>query len=1066
MKTLYACAFCAAIAATAQAAVEYSYEGADSKTYVANVTAADTAISADAVAVLDANEITNFVVRGSNVLVVDKTSSYAGDVRMEAAVRVTTQNALGVGPGKIYVTPKKKIIVNGGMIAKSIHFDSGTDGWNSDTGISMWQGNSELKGLVTFSDRNFAVNPYVNSFLVFSGGLQGPGYPYLREGAGGTLIFTNVAVNLSRVISVLDGAKPSSSPYALHLVFAVAGNTLAGIGNANTQNNRFTYCKLSTTVDWAFDNTSQQMNFGAGSLWDLCGTSQRVGYLNANRLNKSSVEGPMSVITNSSETAAALYITQTADSTPKVVFAGRLSVGFAGNKTTTIDHAMTAEGEITVAAGRLSFAAGGSWKGARKVSVANGATVSIADGDAFGEDTEIALNGSGSLSIAAGEGGTVVTQTVGFLTIDGSAQERGLHAMGDGVLNVLYSGRREIVDSTLELAEGESFVLDDSIMCDSFDRIRLGATASLDLRTDRFFSENAAFSLSLGAGSTINLADGVCLYATNATYGGAAVAPGRHTSADTAWLTGGGTIYVPFGTIAGTDVSWTGEGVDTLMTTEGNWANAVNLSDGGTRAVFATGGSAATVTGSLFLNGLSFNTSGTFAVDASGEGAELRLASGGLTTAGSGKYTISAPLVVDGDQTWDIGHAATINGGIHSDPLSRYTVRKTGSAQLTVSGTGDFSGDVQIERSSIVAKGTDPLGAAGKISLLGNGQLVLAGATISKPITINAGEKNYGQNSGFAVWGDYSPSEIKGKVTLAGTLSSFNVYIYSNGSNRGKVTFSGGIEGASDYPHLYPNGGGSTGTGYSTLVITNRPFVFGSDRYLSLHSQSVNVNGISYEMILAVPGNVCMAFGHPSYRAEYSKLYTTVDGVFANEAMSIYCGNNFTWDLCGTVQNIGTINSVHTSGNPPTVTNSSETAATLAISQTATADSKVVFGGKLNVSFAVGSGKTLTISDAMTAEGTLSVSGGTLALAAGGSWRGATEVAVSGGGKLTVAEPRALGKQAALELESSASLEIASGVTVRVDSLTVGGVAWANGSYPFGSGTLAVGKKGMVVSFR
>ena len=819
-------------ALTAAATAVYTYEGGDNKTYVATVTDADTTISADAIAVLDANEITNFVVRGSKVLVVDKPSSYAGDVRMEASVRVTAQNALGVGPGKIYVTPKKKIIVNSGMIAKAIHFDIGTTDWNSDTGISMWQGNSELKGLVTFSDRNFAVNPYVNSFLVFSGGLQGPGYPYLREGAGGTLIFTNVAVKLSRVISVLDGAKPSSSPYALHLVFAVAGNTLAGIGNANTQNNRFTYCKLSTTVDWAFDNTSQQMNFGAGSLWDLCGTSQRVGYLNANRLNKSSVEGPMSVITNSSETAAALYITQTADSTPKVVFAGRLSVGFAGNKTTTIDHAMTAEGEITVAAGRLSFAAGGSWKGARKVSVANGATVSIADGDAFGEDAEIALNGSGSLSIAAGEGGTVVTQTVGVLTIDGSAQERGLYEMGSGVLNVLYSGRREIVDSTLVLAEGESFVLDDSIMCDSFDRIRLGATASLDMRTDRFFSENAAFSLSLGAGSTINLANGVYLYATNATYSGVAVTPGRHTSADTAWLTGGGAIYVPFGAIAGTDVSWTGEGDNTLMTTEGNWADTVNLADGGTRAVFATGGSAATVTGSLFLNGLSFNTSGSFAVDASGEGAELRLASGGLTTAGSGKYTISAPLVVDGDQTWDIGRAATINGGIHSDPLSRYTVRKTGSAQLTVSGTGDFSGDVQIESSSIVAKGTDPLGAAGKISLLGNGQLVLAGATISKPITINAGEKNYGQNSGFAVWGDYSSSEIKGKVTLAGTLSSFNVFIYSNGSNRGKVTFSGGIEGASDYPHLYPNGGGSTGTGYSTLVITNRPFVFGSDRYL------------------------------------------------------------------------------------------------------------------------------------------------------------------------------------------------------------------------------------------
>ena len=71
-----------------------------------------------------------------------------------------------------------------------------------------------------------------------------------------------------------------------------------------------------------------------------------------------------------------------------------------------------------------------------------------------------------------------------------------------------------------------------------------------------------------------------------------------------------------------------------------------------------------------------------------------------------------------------------------------------------------------------------------------------------------------------------------------------------------------------------------------------------------------------------------------------------------------------------------------------------------------------------------------------------------------------------GPGKITIANPNALGKKTNLSLASNSSLEIASGVTVTVRTLTVGGAQKPNGDYTFGSGTLRVFKPGVVLYFR
>ena len=76
----------------------------------------------------------------------------------------------------------------------------------------------------------------------------------------------------------------------------------------------------------------------------------------------------------------------------------------------------------------------------------------------------------------------------------------------------------------------------------------------------------------------------------------------------------------------------------------------------------------------------------------------------------------------------------------------------------------------------------------------------------------------------------------------------------------------------------------------------------------------------------------------------------------------------------------------------------------------------------------------------------------------GGEIRFVETMMTKGSGKITIANHNALGRRANVNLASNSSLEIASGVTNTVRTLTVGGVQQPDGYYTFGSGTLRVFK--------
>ena len=1046
---VFAVASAVAISAVATAEVAYTYEN-DGKTYVATVMKDEASLSDEAIAVMNRNEITNLVIRGDKTIVVGKESSFSGDVRLESHVRLASDNALGVAPGIISAGKDRRITLAGATVRKKIEIDC-EGGWGKLSGFSCWAGNSVLKEKVSFSYGNFNVYPYVNSYVRFEGGMEGRGYLYLREATGGTVEFAEIPVDISYPISVLEGSRTKTSGYGVHLVFSVAGNKIVSVGNKGAQVNRFTCSKLSTTVDWAFDDVSQRIVFGSDSLWDLCGTTQRVGHLDINRLNHKNEEGPISVITNSSAALSAkLYLNPSADSTPQVVFGGDLSVDFSGSKTTTLEYPSSARGDISVNSGTLAFTGNGSWRNAENLSVANGAMVSIVSGSTFGRMTGVRLGGNGALAISPGESGAVVTQTVGFLMVDGVAKEHGFYEMGDGILEVLYSGRREFSGGLLELDEGEVLVLDEYQMCDRFDKITLGEGARLEILTTEYFAENAAFTLNLGDGSELLLGNGVDIYVASGSVAGRSLAPGRYTSSDVGWLKGKGSIYVPYGTIAGTEVSWTAGGSDTLTTNPDNWLTPVNLSDGSAYAVFASG-SMATVAGDTFLNGFSFNGNGAFEIGAVDENALLRLASGGMNVSGAGQYSISSPIRIEGDQTWLIGSALKMMESVSSDPLARYAVHKKGAAGLILSKDSDFAGDFYLDEGEMRLENGMTFGnGSGRVIVGPMKTFTLYGATLDKDIFFNNNNSSDWNHHILTGWAGLST--VNGKFTFGNR--NMDVYFWGNSD----LVMKGGIEDADGtdpgYFRLRP------GTG--KLTIEGKPIKL---KYsMSIKPEGYDSAGYAGVITFAVAGNELPGIGRDNgledFRLNRCILKTTVDWVFDNPNKLMMLGHGAIWDLCGTVQRVGHFDTKELAEyNPTVITNSGERSALLYVNQTKDTTPWVDFAGDISVDFS-GSCKTI-INRAMTARGTLTVNSGTLAFEGGGSWRNAVNIEVNGAAKLVVAKSGVFHKTANVSLASETSLDIASGVAMRVASLKIAGAEMPFGDYRFGSGMLSVGPVAM-----
>ena len=421
--------------ASALATVTYTYEN-DNKTYVATVTDAETDISQAAIDVLDANTVTNFVVCGTKRLHVDKGSSFTGDVNVNTSVRLSATNSLGVGPGQIYVTTNK-ITMSGAVMDKAVSFTT-LGLWGEQSGIGVWGPyTSVFKKKVSFDGGGLNIYPYVNSKLIFEGGLEGSGCIIFREMAGGTITFTNTPINLTHnyPASATYAGTPDSTGFSRHIIFAVAGNQLVRFSHPD---HPFSLGELKTTVDYAFNNSAMYMIFGNDSRWDLCGTTQCIGQIEA-----SATTGNPTVVTNSSPKTATLYMGMMygpKSTVANIRFAGNLSVMFNKNIWNTIvDHPMTATGDLVILGNGgggansaiLNFTENGSWANATNVVVDGVGKMKIANPNALGKKANVNLKSNSSLEISSG-----VTVTVRTLTINGVQQPVGDYTFGSGTLHV------------------------------------------------------------------------------------------------------------------------------------------------------------------------------------------------------------------------------------------------------------------------------------------------------------------------------------------------------------------------------------------------------------------------------------------------------------------------------------------------------------------------------------------------------------------------------------------------------------------------------------------------------
>ena len=313
---------------SAMATAEYTYEN-DNKTYVATVTDAETDISQAAIDVLDANTVTNFVVCGTARLHVNKGSTFTGDVYLNKSVRISAPNSLGVGPGQIYVTTNM-ITMSGGTVDKAVTFNT-LGLWGQQSGIGVWGASpgatpyvGVFKKKVTFDGGGLNIYPYIRSRLVFEGGLEGSGCIVFRENNGGTITFTNTPVKFTHgypASAQAGDGTPDASGFSRHIIFAVAGNSMTRFSHPTYP---FSLGELKTTVDYAFNNSGMYMFFGHDSRWDLCGTTQCVGQIQAEVKT-----GNPTVITNSSPKTATLYMGMMYGSNSTVEnirFAGNLSL--------------------------------------------------------------------------------------------------------------------------------------------------------------------------------------------------------------------------------------------------------------------------------------------------------------------------------------------------------------------------------------------------------------------------------------------------------------------------------------------------------------------------------------------------------------------------------------------------------------------------------------------------------------------------------------------------------------------------------------------------------------------
>ncbi len=289
--------------------------------------------------------------------------------------------------------------------------------------------------------------------------------------------------------------------------------------------------------------------------------------------------------------------------------------------------------------------------------------------------------------------------------------------------------------------------------------------------------------------------------------------------------------------------AWTGFS-ENSWTNSGNWSS-LQTPIGGQAVTFnslSTSNLATTLNANFSLAGLSVTTpAGPVSVGGTNT---LTLAGGGLDLSSANQnLTITAPLVLNANQTWNLANSRTlsVNGGV-SDNGSGFNLTVAGGGKVSLGGAATHTGDTTVN-----AGGTLQMGAANVLPNGGGGGNMIVNGTLDlngRAETINGLNGNgvvdntavgsatltVGSNDATATFGGLL-QDTGGALALVKTGSG-DLTLTNANTHAGGTTLNGGL--------IFPKDNSSFGTGSLTLKSNTTVYATGGNY---VFPNAVNVNG-------------------------------------------------------------------------------------------------------------------------------------------------------------------------------------------------------------------------------
>lgn len=480
-----------------------------------------------------------------------------------------------------------------------------------------------------------------------------------------------------------------------------------------------------------------------------------------------------------------------------------------------------------------------------------------------------------------------------------------------------------------------------------------------------------------------------------------------------------------------TDAVWDGGGAGDGFSVAANWdGDALPSFVGFARAVFATGGSTATVDMPATFTKMTFNATADFTV-AAGAGA-LTVGAGGIKagapapTSSSRIFTITEDLVMGDHQFWSVTNNGTgttylrANGSI-SDGGNAFNLTKRGNGVLILAGDNSYGGVTTIETNYAIIRHSRALGTAEANTVIKDGAYLVAegGLTLDEPINM----------TGDAALGYQGTLRSNaGTNTLTAKLSSNGARLRTNNNGCWEVT--GGV-----------NGGGFTCTAVSGTYIRF------AEKPIATSGFTCHTYGGS--VILAVAGNTftAMEAGGTELRTDVPNAWPANVSLNQGSSGSPSSVLNFN----GNDQSVGLLKADY--NNSSTRVTYSVMPMTLTVNQNSDTIYNAMITGAVSM-VKLGTGK-LTLTNAYhTTSGAFAVSNGTLSVANFGSLGpNSTNIVVGGTGTLDLsgANPSMIADAASVTMPAAgiatAKINLAAGVNEAVGWLFYGGKMMRAGTY-------------------